>query len=432
MKTQLTSSGASAGYLVPKRHAHYVLFLLFALMAFDFIDRQVLAALLPAIKTEWALSDTQLGMIVSIVNVAIALLALPTAIVVDRWSRTRTIGGMAVIWSLATGACALAGNFYQLLAARFVVGAGEAGYSAGGNALLGALYPERLRSTVIGIFQSAGALGAVIGVVLGGFIAARWGWRAAFGVVAIPGLLFAVLVFFIKDYKTVAVTVRDEVSGALREVGWTETLGMIFRTPVLLVLFLGEAAQLFFVSTFANWLPSFFNRVHGLAMDQAGARTGLALIVSAVGVALGGVVADRLARGRLHGRLLVSAGFALATAILFIAAFSQSAGGAQFALILAGSLFMSAVLAPVFAAVMELVHPGMRTSAMGVLVTFNNVFGMALGPTLGGVLSDRYDLQTALLITACIPVIASGCLLFAGMRYEHGRVGSRGVQLSAA
>ena len=432
MKTKHKQAGASEGYLVPKRHAHYVLFLLFALMAFDFIDRQVLAALLPAIKAEWALSDTQLGMIVSIVNVAIALLALPTAIIVDRWSRTRTIGGMAVIWSLATGACALAGNFYQMLAARFVVGAGEAGYSAGGNALLGALYPERLRSTVIGIFQSAGALGAVIGVVLGGFIAARWGWRAAFGVVAIPGLLFAVLVFFVKDYKTVAVTVRDEVSGALREVGWTETLGMILRTPVLLVLFLGEAAQLLFVSTFANWLPSFFNRVHGLAMDQAGARTGLALIVSAVGVALGGVVADRLARGRLHGRLLVSAGFALATAILFIAAFSRSGGGAQFALILAGSLFMSAVLAPVFAAVMDLVHPGMRTSAMGMLVTFNNVFGMALGRTLGGVLSDRYDLQTALLISACIPVIAAACLLFAGMHYSAVSIGTRGVQMSAA
>lgn len=417
------------GYLVSPGHAHYVLFLLFVLMVFDFVDRQVLASLLPAIKAEWSLSDTQLGMIVSAVNVAIAILALPTAVLVDRWSRTRTIGAMAVVWSLATGACALAGNFWQLLAARFVIGAGEAGYSAGGNSLLAALYPERLRGTVIGVFQSAGMLGVVLGVVLGGFIATRWGWRAAFGVVALPGLVFALLVFFVRDYQTVAVTVKDATSGAVREVGWVEMLLLILRSPVLLVLFVGEAAQLMFVATFSNWLPSFLNRAHGLALDQAGLRSGLVLIVAALGTALGGVLVDRFSGARLNRRLYASALFALLTAVAFIAAFRLPPGPAQMALIYCGSAVMIAVLGPVMAAVMDLVHPGMRTSALGMMITTTNLFGMGVGPILGGLLSDRYDLGTALLVVACMPLIGAAGYAYAARHYERARIGETGVAL---
>jgi MFS family permease len=409
-------------YPVPRWHAHCALALLFLLMAFDFIDRQVLASLLPAIKADWTLSDTQLGMLVSAVNVAIALLALPTAVVVDRWSRTRSIGLMAVIWSLATAACALAGSFAQLLVARFMVGAGEAGYSAGGNSLLAGLYPARLRATVVGIFQSAGVLGTVVGVVLGGFIAARWGWRAAFGVVAIPGLLLAVLAFFLKDYKTVAVTVQDKASGTARDAPWIEVITMIFRSPVLLILFVGEAAQLFFVSTLGNWLPSFFNRVHGLELGPAGVRTGAALLVSAIGVALGGLVIDKLADGRPHRRLYGAAVFALLTSAMFIAAFNLPAGAMQSALIYGGAFFMVAVLGPVMSAVMDLVHPGMRTSAMGAMITTTNLFGMALGPTAAGMLADRYDLQTALLIVSFMPLLGAAGYFVAGIGYGRVRL----------
>ena len=420
-------------YLVPRRQAHCVLGLLFLLMVFDFIDRQVLASLLPAIKLEWSLSDRQLGMLVSAVNVAIAILALPVAVVVDRWSRTRAIGIMAVFWSLATAACMLAGNFTQMLVARFAIGTGEAGYVAGGNALLSALYPARLRGTVIGIFQSATMIGTVAGVVLGGVIAAHWGWRAAFGVVAIPGLVLAVLMFFVKDYKTVAVTVRDEASGAVREVSWLGVLGMIVSKPVLLVLFLGQAAQLFFVATFSNWLPSFFNRFHGLPLDKAGIRTGLTLIVAAVGVALGGWVIDRIAGTRLQRRLFGAAALAFITAAFFISAFRmEEASPLQSALMFGGAFFMLTVLGPVMAAVTDLVHPGMRTSALGMMITFTNLFGMGLGPTLTGMLSDQYDLRIALLIVSFMPVLAGFGYLLAGLGYERGRVSAIEVRLSAA
>lgn len=419
------------GYLVPKRHAHQVLVLLFLLMAFDLIDRQVLAALMPAIKAEWQLSDTQLGLLVSIVNIAIAVLSLPVAVLVDRWSRKKSIGIMAVVWSLATGACAFAGNYAQMLAARFMVGAGEAGYSAGGTAFLGALYPARLRGTVTGIFQAAAPVGAVIGVLAGGYVATHWGWRHAFGVVAVPGLLLALLVFFVRDYKTVAVEVKC-ASGAMRKLGWHQALLAVLGKPVLLLLFVSETIQLFFASTISNWLPTFFNRVYALPLDKAGARTALVLLVSGVGTAVGGWLIDRLSRAHPRRRLLGAAAFALLSSVLFIAGLIQPPSMGQMACICAGGFFMLAVLGPVLAALMDMVHPGMRTSTLGILVLVQNLLGMALGPLVTGVLSDRYELQTALLIISFAPLLSVLGFVLVARRYEQGRVGDHSVELTAA
>ena len=409
-----------SGYLVPPMQAHMVLVLLFLLMAFDFIDRQVLAAVLPKIKEDWGISDTQGGALVSVVNVAIALLALPTAIVTDRWSRTKSIGIMALVWSSATGLCALAGNFWHMLAARFMVGAGEAGYVAGGNALISTFYPKRLRATVLGIFQSASMLGSVVGFVVGGYIATHWGWRHAFGVVAVPGLILAVLVFFVRDYTTVKVTKRDEVSGAMREVGVKEMLLNIFRSPVLLLIFVGQAAQLLFVSSVGNWMPSFFNRVHGLDLQQAGLRSGLILLISAAGVAACGFVIDRLSRGQSHRRLVGAAALSLITSALFITAFKTD----NVALIFVGGFFMTSVLGPVMSAVVDFVHPGMRSSTSGAMITATNLLGMAIGPVASGALSDHFDLPTAMLVVSFSPLIAASCYFAASRLYSSRAVRS--------
>lgn len=418
-------------YLVSKGHAYFVLTLLFLLMAFDFIDRQVLASLLPAIKAEWSLSDTQLGMLVSSVNVSIALLALPVALLTDRWSRRNTIGIMSVFWSLATIACSFAGNFYQLLIARFAVGVGEAGYSAGGSALLGNLFPERKRATVVGIFQSGAMIGTVLGVVLGGVIAAKWGWRYAFGVVAVPGLLLALLAFFIKDYKTVIVQVTGK-DGERKNASWTQVLGMTLRSPALVALFVAHAAQLFFVGTFSNWLPSFFNRVHAMPMQQAGLRTGVVLLIAAVGAALGGWIIDKLVGGKPQRRLFGCALFSLISAGVFVSAFNMPASTTQGTLIFVGAFFMLAVLGPAMAAAMDLVHPGIRTSALGMMITFANLFGMALGPTVAGMLSDKYDLQTALLIVAFLPFVAAAGYAIAASGYARAREGVGTADMQAA
>lgn len=418
-------------YPVPKRKAHAVLALLFLLMAFDFIDRQVLSALLPAIKADWRLSDTQLGMLVSAVNVALAVLALPVSVIVDGWSRTRAIGVMGILWSLATGVCMFAGNFYHLLIARFAVGVGEAGYGPAGYALLSGLYPARLRATVIGIFQSANTIGTLVGVMLGGFVAARWGWRSAFGVVAVPGLLLAVMMMFATDYKTVAVSIRDGQSGAVREASRKEVLRMLIRSRVLICLVLGQTAVLFFVSTFGNWLPSFLHRAHGMPLDKASLRTGMILIVVGCGVALCGWLTDRFVGPQPHRRLYVAAGLVTISALQFIAAFCLPPDTMQMALIFGGAFFMMAMTAPVTSALVDMVPLGMRSSASGMLITATNLFGMALGPTVGGMLSDRYDLQTALLIVALCPLPGAVGYVLAGRGYNRARASLSGDELPA-
>jgi len=124
------------GYLFSKRYSYYVFTLLFLLYMFDYIDRMVITSMFPAIERDWGISHTQSGMLVSAVYWAIVLLTFPVSLLVDRWSRTKTIGIMAIIWSLATALCALTGNYVQLFMARMLIGIGEAGYAPGGSAVI--------------------------------------------------------------------------------------------------------------------------------------------------------------------------------------------------------------------------------------------------------------------------------------------------------
>lgn len=406
------------GYLYSRGHAWRALFLVYMLMLFDFIDRQVLSALLPYIKAEWQLSDTELGALVGIVNVAIALFAFPVSVLVDRWSRTKSISGMAVLWSAATVTCAFAGNFMQMLAARFFIGTGEAGYSAGGASLLSASFPRRLRGTVMGISQSAAMLGGVLGVVLGGLIAARWGWRYAFGVVAIPGFVFAVLILFVRDYKNVRIEIQSHETAQASGMSWQNATGVILRSGALRAIFLGSAMQLLFSSTVGNWLPSYFNRYHALPTDQAGFRTGIMLLIASVGVMSFGYLSDKLTAGIPRRRLVLMASFSLCTALAFGAAFALPVGNMQLALMFVGAFFMVAILGPCYVVIHDLVHPGMTGMAIGVFILANNVLGMALGPLIGGMLADRFQLSTALLMVSAVPLISASTFFLASTRYD--------------
>src|SRR5207344_1568092 len=189
----------------PRRYAWSVFAILFALMVVDYVDRQVIVSMFSHLKDEWTLSDSQLGALVSIVSITVALGAVPLSLLADRWSRVKSIFLMALVWSLATIAAAFTDSYAQLMGARSVVGLGEAAYGTVGAALLASLFPARMRSTVLGAFLAAGMLGSVLGVMLGGFIAERWGWQMGFGAVGVPGIVLAVVfLFVVRDYKTVA------------------------------------------------------------------------------------------------------------------------------------------------------------------------------------------------------------------------------------
>ena len=303
---------------VPRRVAWTVFAVLFALMVVDYVDRQVVVSMFPHLKAAWDLSDRQLGALVSIVSIIVALGAVPISLLADRWSRVKSIFLMALVWSSATLACAFAGSYSQLITARGFVGLGEAAYGTVGVALLATLFPLRMRSTVLGAFLAAATLGSVLGVMLGGFIAERWGWQAGFGAVGLPGILLAFLVLLIvRDYKTVALP-RADRSVSKPKVSARLIVAELMRPRTALITCLGAGFNLLVVSTVWAWLPSYFNRYYGLAPDHAGAKTALVVLVSGLGAFLWSMLADRLSASSPRARLYVPAVAAMLTTMFMI------------------------------------------------------------------------------------------------------------------
>ncbi len=400
------------GWLMPRRQAAFAFTMAFLLMTFDFIDRQIVVSMFPALKAEWGLSDKELGGLVSVVSITIALFSFPIALVADRWSRVKSIAVMAVVWSLATIACGFSRSYGQLLAARAAIGLGEAGYGAAGGALLTSMFPASRRATVVGGFLAAASIGSVSGVVLGGVITARWGWQAAFGVVGVPGLFLALAFLLVRDYRTVPLVDAD-----MPRMGAAVVLRALFRPRSAIAAYAGGALQLLAVSTIYAWLPSYLNRFHGLPTDKAGLMTAIVLILGSVGIVLWGWLADRLALANPRDKMRVPAACMVVTALLLSPAFAlMRPGPMQFALIAAGGFMMTAASGAIPSVAIDVIHPGLRASAAAMVAVVQNLFGLAAGPLITGALSDAFGLGTALAIMPLF-CLASAAVLFAGSRF---------------
>src|SRR3954465_10529175 len=166
--------------------------LTFGLLLSGYMSRQVLSSVFPFLKVEWALSDTQLGALTSVVALTVGLLAVPLSLLGDRWGRVRAIVLMASIWSLATLGSALAANYGELMLSRVFIGVGEAAYGSVGLAVVLAVFPAYRRASFAGAFIAGGSFGSVIGVAPGGALGVPFGWRWSFAAMAILGLVLVI------------------------------------------------------------------------------------------------------------------------------------------------------------------------------------------------------------------------------------------------
>ena len=412
------------GYLFSRGQAWFAFAMTIGLMMFDYIDRQVIVALFPYLKAEWGLSDKQLGGLVSSVSVTVALAAIPVALLADRSSRIKSVVVMATVWSLASISCMFSRGYGTLLAARALVGLGEAGYGSVGAALIASHFPARLRGAVMAAFFASASVGSVLGVVLGGLIAARWGWQAAFGAVGLPGLLLALLYLKVRDYPTVKLTPRlDQATRSTRD-AFGAIAQALLRSRSMLWLCLAGAAQLVVVSAVWAWLPSYLNRTHGVAPEQAAMRAALVVLCGALGSVLWGALADFAGRRRPRAKLHVTALLCLASMAVLMAAFGVASlgyaisAGTQFALLALGGFLMTCTVGPMAAAVIDVVHPGVRATGSSVLSLFQNLLGLATGPFIAGLLSDAWSLQQALTAIPLFSLLAAAALLTASRRYE--------------
>ena len=413
------------GYLFGPREAWFAFAMTIGLMLFDYIDRQVIVSLFPYMKADWGLSDKQLGALVSVLSVVLAVCALPVSLVADRVSRVKSIVVMATVWSIASISCMFTRNYSSLLVARAVVGVGEAGYGSVGAALIATHFPDRMRSALMGSFFAAASVGSVLGVGLGGLIAARWGWQAAFGVVGIPGLFLSLLYLKVRDYHTV--DVGTQAQDATRSVAGVAraAFGALKRSPTLLWVCIGSSVQLIVLSAMWSWLPSFLNRVHGVPADQAGVRAALVVLAGAVGSVVWGIVCDMAGKRHPRARVIAMAVLCLISTAVLGAAFGlpllgvQLSNQAQFGLFALGGLFATCTAGPSAAIVMNVVHPGFRATGASILGLTQNLFGLAMGPLIGGILSDAFGLQTALAVTPLFGIAAAWLLVIGSRTYER-------------
>ena len=411
-------------YLFGRGQAWFALAMTLALMIFDYVDRQVIVSLFPYLKAAWGPSDKQLGALVSVVSLTVALGAVPVALFADRASRVKSIVVMAVVWSLATISCMVTRSYSQLLAARAFVGLGEAGYGSVGAALIASHFPSRMRGALLATFFASASVGSVLGVMLGGLIAARWGWQAAFGVVGLPGLVLALLYMKVRDYPTVELTpALDQATRSISQVA-RHIVGTLAGSRTLLWVCLGAAAQLIVVSAVWSWLPSFLNRVHGVAPGEAGVRAALVVLCGAIGSVVWGAVVDRAGLRRSHTKFIVLALLCIASLAALGLAFGAPRFGialsapSQFAIIAFGGFLMTCTVGPVSAIVIDVVHPGVRATGCSVLALFQNLFGLALGPVIAGTLSDAWGLETALTAMPAFSALAAIAFMFASRSYE--------------
>jgi MFS family permease len=402
----------------PRWRVYYAWTLLFLLYIFDYMDRFIIVALYPFLKNEWGLSDAQCGLLMSAVFWAEVIFALPIAALIDRWSRTKGIGIMAFIWSLATAAGAFTRSFTQLFATRCVVGIGEAGYSSGGIALISAITKPEKRARWLGFWQAGIPLGQAMGILLGGWIAVNYGWRNALGIAAIPGMIIAVMFFWVKDYKTVELVKSVSKLAATDKVkmGLMDVIKELFRSKSLVLDNFATAAITFNTTAFISWLSVYLQRFQGMSVERSSMMVAGLLIVAFIGAPLGGFLTDHWLKTRDNARMLFPAICALLSAALLLGGFTLSHGIVAYFFIVASGFFTMMCLPGGLAVTQDVVHPGLRTTSRSVAVILQTLLGGALGPLVIGILSDIYGLDKALLFLPGIGLLTA-ILFFWGSFY---------------
>jgi predicted MFS family arabinose efflux permease len=402
------------------KNATYAFLLLFLLYMFDYIDRLIIVSLFPFLQKDWGLTDTECGLLVSAVYWSILIFSFPVSIIVDRWSRIKAVGLMAVLWSLATLACVFTRNFKQLFSARIAIGIGEAGYAPGGTALISALFPPEKRARILGIWNASIPLGSAIGIALGGIIAEHLGWRHAFGIVAVPGFILALMFFKVRDYKTVELirTGSRAANKASSKMTISEIAVTFLSKKSLILNNLAFASNVFVTTALLSWLPTYFHRMHDLPMSKAGPKGGLVMFLAIIGAPLGGYLCDLWMKRTPRARMLLPAISSFASAIILFIAFGFLEGNLQYiALLCLGVTIIMFVPAGV-SVTQDVVHPGLRAISLSINIVVQHTLGSPLGPLFVGMMSDRYDLTMALKILPIFCLVAAVLFFLGSFYYE--------------
>ena len=421
--------GALVSPRVSEKKPHWPvasLAILTGLNLLDYLDRTILGAVLPPLRAELNLSYEQAGTIGTAFMLGYFLTSPLFGYLGDRMPRRGLMAAGVFVWSLGTLLSGHANGYLTLLCFRARVGFGEASFGTISPGWIADLFPARRRNNAITIFYFAIPVGSAIGYLLGGWIAARYGWRAAFLCAGYPGLLLAAVLFLLREPQ------RGQSDGGPSSVsagrpGWRVYRELwTFRRYVLVVA--GYTAQTFAMGGFQIWAPTFLVEVHRMKLDAASFFFGASLAASGLVATLaGGFAATRWQRRTGTGYAWVLALSAAAAAPMAFAAFSlASPTAARIALVLTMFLLFLST-GPVNTLILEAVPPPMRASAMAASIFVIHLFGDLWSPKIVGHMADRWgDLQRAVFWTLPGALIV-GAFFWGWLVFETRRELAKGV-----
>jgi MFS family permease len=404
----------------PGATAHVILGILFAMNLLNYIDRSILNSVLPLIKAEWEVSDKMLGILNSAFIITYMLFSPVFGWLGDKIVRKWIAAAGVAVWSVATALSAIARSFLQLFGLRMILGVGESSYSTVAPTMISDLYPKEDRSRMIAIFYVAMPVGYALGYMIGGAVGTSFGWRAAFLVVGLPGLLMALPMFFVPEpkrggsenvsveeldeYLKTSIPIRRYLSLVRNKSYVCNTVAMILMT--------------FVTGAFALWGPTYFHRMRGFELDRANYYFGTAtLLAGIIGTLFGGWLADQLQKRIKSAYFLVSGvGMFLSVPALFVVMLVDSPRICWVSVFFAEfCLFLNT--GPANAILLNVTVPNMRAGAFAINIFLIHALGDVISPPIVGAISDVTNLHVALITTMPLITVAGGFFYLLGMRY---------------
>jgi MFS family permease len=373
--------------------ARYTLFVLFAINLLNFYDRHIFGALAAPIRKEWSLSDSQIGWLATAFTLLYAVVGLPLGRLSDRWKRPHILSGGIAVWSLLTAASGIAWNYGSMFAARLGVGVGEAACAPAANALIGDLYPAARRARALAYFTLGLPFGNFLGTYVSGYIASVHGWRIAFYIAGLPGLLLAILAMTLQDPARGAAEISPSAGRPFTSSSWSAPLAAVLGIRTMRSIIVTGALFNFNAYALATYMPLFLQRYHSLDLRQSTFVSAVTLGLTGVpGLLLGGWAADRAHAVRANGRLLLCLGSAFLTALCIFLALNLAPGSVvPFALLLGTGCMVGYIYyTAVYATIQDLVPPSLRGTAMALYFLAMYLTGASFGPVVTGKLSDYF------------------------------------------
>ena len=394
-ESSIPATGASEP-LISDNVKRYTLGVLVVVYTFNFIDRQILSILIEPIKADLGASDLVMGLLAGTAFALFyATLGMPLALIADRWNRRNLIGLSLAIWSGMTALSGLAMNVWQLAAARVGVGIGEAGCSPSAHSMLADLYAPQERATALGIYSLGIPFGIMFGLFAGGAIADAFGWRIAFFIVGIPGLLLSALVFLtVREPPRGYADGQHAATTAVDHPSIIEVFRFLIRRRSFIHLAVGAGLTAFVGYGMITWAPTFFLRSHGMTLTEAGFWLGLVLgIPGGLGIVAGGWVSDRFGARDARWYLWVVAVALVIVVPIGAAAYLVEAWWLSLLLLCLPVMLGNFYQGTTFAQTQSLAPVRMRAVAAAILLFLLNFIGFVFGPPAVGWLADVFTPQ---------------------------------------